>query len=142
MFHCGRCYNCNSLNYRHFIIIIDTPPQSDIEKSGDVTEKPATITELTLCAMGYEAHHSLVSPPSDGAEGSKWVFDTSSPLGSRPSPRTSGTEGSVTAAEVEQRPNSNGDYDDIYEQPPSNEKDLYSQLAKRHYDNILRNAVK
>lgn len=117
-------------------------PQSDIEKSGDVTEKPATVTELTLCAMGYEAHHSLVSPPSDVAEGSKWVFDTSSPLRGQPSPTTSGAEGSVAATEVVQRPNNSGDYDDIYEQPPSNEKDLYSQLAKRHYDNIQRNAVK
>ena len=43
--------------------------------------------------------------------------------------------------------NPNGDYDmpddchpyeDIYEQPPSNEKDLYSQLAKRHYELIDR----
>ena len=34
------------------------------------------------------------------------------------------------------------DYDDIYVQPPSNEKDLYSQLAKRHYDNIQREAIK
>lgn len=32
-------------------------------------------------------------------------------------------------------------YDDIYEQPPSNEKDLYSQLAKHQYELIDRNYI-
>lgn len=92
--------------------------------------------------MGYEAHHSLVPPPPVVPEGSKWVFDTSSPLRSRPSPITSATEGRHATPGAEQTANNSGDYDDIYQQPPSNEKDLYSQLAKRHYDNIQRSAVK
>ena len=91
--------------------------------------------------MGYEAHHSLVSPPPVVPEGSKWVLDTS-PLRSRPSPTTSAVRGSHATPGAEQTTGNSGDYDDIYEQPPSNEKDLYSQLGKRHYDNIQRSAVK
>ena len=90
--------------------------------------------------MGYEAHHSLVSPPPVAPEGSKWVLDTS--LRSRSSPTTASMDGNHATPGAEQTAGNSGDYDDIYQQPPSNEKDLYSQLARRHYDNIQRSAVK
>ena len=86
--------------------------QSDIERSSEITETPSSITDLTLYTMGYERQYSVVRPSHK--EPSK-------------SP---------------ERSSDNDDYDDIYQQPPSNEKDLYSQLAKRHYANIQRETVK
>jgi hypothetical protein len=85
--------------------------KSDIERSGEVAETPSSITDLTLYTIGYQKQYSVMTPTSSPAE--------RTPVGS---------------AKGE-------DYDDIYQQPPSNEKDLYSQLARRHYANAKKDSV-